>query len=262
MDPAGLPRSTKAITKNPLGIIALFIFLIYSIASLVLGVSASALTEGQRWAFILFLVLFPLLILGSFVWLVANHAVKLYSPSDFRDDRSYVELNHKLEVVEIRQQAAEIDPRGNIQDAMRVTRALSSMGQIDTARSLAKAFLKVGRYADSLQLCDEIGRHLTQTGKSPAKILAYRAYCLMGLGRYSEAVVSLEQLQAESPADFDFSPRMALSYCFFKQGNSAASTELLRLAARDPSASGYVQEVERRYPEISAIFQQSIGVSA
>jgi len=116
-----LPTSAKTITKSPLGIIALFIFLIYSIASLVLGVSAQALAEGQKWVFVVFLVVFPLLVLGSFVWLVANHAVKLYSPADFRDDKSYVELNQKLQVVQVKQEAAQVDPRALIVNSAKGT---------------------------------------------------------------------------------------------------------------------------------------------
>jgi hypothetical protein len=258
MDTLPSAGSMKAMTKNPLGIIALFIFLIYSIASLVLSVSAGSLSQGQKWVFILFLVVFPLLVLGSFVWLVANHAVKLYSPSDFRDDVSYVQLNHKMQIVEVKQQAAEIDPRGNVQAALRVIPVLASMEQIETAKSVAKAFLKVGRHADGLLLFEEIGRLFKSNMEVQSKLHAYKSYCMMGLGRYSEAQYLLEQLQVESPQQFDFWPGMALAYCLFKQGD-ASSKKILRKVASDPAASGYLIEVQRRYPELSADFQQFVG---
>ena len=165
MQSGELTTSVKAVTKNPLGIIALFIFLIYSIASLVLGVSAEILTEGQKWVFVVFLVVFPLLVLGSFVWLVANHAVKLYSPADFRNDWSYVKLNQKVEVIEVKQEAAQVDPRGSIEEARVRLKELMTFDQVNAAKSVAKAFLKVKRYSDSLTLFEEIGTYLKNKGK-------------------------------------------------------------------------------------------------
>jgi|GEM_PF-712575 len=87
--PAGgfLKEGTSYI-KNPLGIIGLFIGLIYGVAVLVAGFSPN-LTEGQRWAMILFAVLFPIPILGVFFRLVTHHHTKLYAPADWKDERNF-----------------------------------------------------------------------------------------------------------------------------------------------------------------------------
>ncbi|TAN49939.1 MAG: hypothetical protein EPN21_10335 [Methylococcaceae bacterium] len=254
MEPGEFSTSSKAFTKNPLGIIALFIFLVYSIASLVLGVSADALNVEQKWAFVLFLVVFPPLVLCAFVWLVANHAVKLYSPSDFQDERSYVELNQKIELVEIKQKAAQVDPRGDIREAQKILNQLLAMGLIDAAKSVAKAFLKVGRYSESLSLFEEIGIYLRRAGKSDCKMLSYKSYCLIGLCKYSNATDLLLRVRQDSPSDFDFWPKVALSYCLEKEGKKPESDELLRLAVMDIQAKGYINEVRNRYPEISQKF--------
>jgi tetratricopeptide (TPR) repeat protein len=235
-----LPTSAKTITKSPLGIIALFIFLIYSIASLVLGVSAQALAEGQKWVFVVFLVVFPLLVLGSFVWLVANHAVKLYSPADFRDDKSYVELNQKLQVVQVKQEAAQVDPRGNFEEARLMLKQLMALNQVDTAKSVTKAFLKVGRYSDSLTLFEEIGAYLKSQGSHETKVLSYKSYCLIGLEQYKGAMKLLYQLRDLSSEDFDFWPQMALAFCLWKEGKTSDSKALLNQAASDVSAKSYV----------------------
>jgi hypothetical protein len=66
--------------------------LVYGIAGVVLGVSNNNLSESQRTIFVLFLVLFPCLVLLSFLWLVAKHHTKLYAPSDYRNDEGFLGL--------------------------------------------------------------------------------------------------------------------------------------------------------------------------
>ena len=80
---------TKTLTRNPLGIIALFISLIYGFACLVLGLSGQSLTPDNRSPLVYFLIGFPLLILLSFVYLVVKHHNKLYAPTDFKDERNF-----------------------------------------------------------------------------------------------------------------------------------------------------------------------------
>ena len=36
-------------------------------------------------------ILFPVIVLGAFLWLVVKHHKKLYAPSDYRDDKSFLE---------------------------------------------------------------------------------------------------------------------------------------------------------------------------
>lgn len=83
-------KSAKDLARNPLGIIALFISLIYGFASLLLNSSAEKLTEAERWPLIIFIVGFPVLVLGAFYKLVTDHHGKLYAPGDFKDDRSFL----------------------------------------------------------------------------------------------------------------------------------------------------------------------------
>jgi len=79
------------LARNPLGIIALFIALVYALASLV-AIYAGNLASNERLPLIYFLILFPVLVLGVFVWLVIRHSEKLYSPSDFKDEENYMKL--------------------------------------------------------------------------------------------------------------------------------------------------------------------------
>ena len=84
--------SAKNLARNPLGIIALFIVLVYAFASLVVGFS-SKLTAPERLPVIWFLILFPALVLVIFAWLVSRHHAKLYSPADYREDATFIEAS-------------------------------------------------------------------------------------------------------------------------------------------------------------------------
>ncbi|MBY5760420.1 hypothetical protein HFO07_27835 [Rhizobium leguminosarum] len=76
--------------RNPLSIIALFISLIYGISALLLGASVDKLTPDNQVRLVWFIIGFPVGILLAFLYLVTWHHRKLYSPSDFRTDESFL----------------------------------------------------------------------------------------------------------------------------------------------------------------------------
>jgi hypothetical protein len=86
----GFLKGAKEYARNPLGIVALFISLIYGFASLLLGASADKLESIERWPLLLFVVLFPFAVLYVFYKLVTEHHGKLYSPSDYKTDDSFL----------------------------------------------------------------------------------------------------------------------------------------------------------------------------
>jgi hypothetical protein len=79
------------LARNPLGIIALFIVLVYGFASLV-TVFTGGLTAAERMPLIYFLIGFPILVLAAFTWLVSKHPRQLFGPGDFRDEDNYVKM--------------------------------------------------------------------------------------------------------------------------------------------------------------------------
>ena len=84
-------QTAKSLAHNPLGIIALFIVLVYGVAGLVTAFSSS-LTVSERLPLIWFLVIFPIIVLIVFAWLVSKHSGKLFSPRDFKDEKNYVKM--------------------------------------------------------------------------------------------------------------------------------------------------------------------------
>ena len=87
----GFGETAKSLSRNPLGIIALFIVLVYGFASLVTAFAGS-FTSGECLPLIYFLVVFPVFVLGAFLWLVSKHSGSLYAPSDFKNEDNYVKM--------------------------------------------------------------------------------------------------------------------------------------------------------------------------
>ena len=83
-------NTARYLSRNPLGIIALFILLVYGLACLVLGLAGTQLEVGERSPLIWFIVIFPVIVLLAFCWLVAKHHHKLYAPGDFENEELFV----------------------------------------------------------------------------------------------------------------------------------------------------------------------------
>jgi CheY-like chemotaxis protein len=90
-DPRNFGETAQRLARNPLGIIALFIVLVYGVAGLVTAF-ASSLSFAERLPLIYFLIGFPVLVLGVFCWLVSRHSNKLFSPRDFQNEDNYVRM--------------------------------------------------------------------------------------------------------------------------------------------------------------------------
>lgn len=84
-------HTAKGLARNPLGIIALFIVMVYGFASLVTGF-AGAFTPAERMPLVYFMIIFPILVLIAFCWLVSKHSEKLFGPGDFKDEKNYVRM--------------------------------------------------------------------------------------------------------------------------------------------------------------------------
>ena len=82
-------RSARSLSRNPLGIIALFIVLVYAVASLVIALGRPAFYSNPHHPAVIFLAVFPVVVLAAFTYLVARHHRKLYAPSDFKDQKHF-----------------------------------------------------------------------------------------------------------------------------------------------------------------------------
>jgi hypothetical protein len=84
-------EKARSLTRGPLGIIALFIGLIYAMASIVLTVS-NHLSSGERLPLVYFLATFPYYLLTVVAWLVAKYPKNLYPPGEYANEQNFVAL--------------------------------------------------------------------------------------------------------------------------------------------------------------------------
>lgn len=89
-------EAAKGLSHSPLGIFALFIFLIYAVISLIITF-ASSFTPNERLPLIYFLIIFPVLVLIIFSWLVSKHYRNLFGPGHFKNEENFIELQ-KMQV--------------------------------------------------------------------------------------------------------------------------------------------------------------------
>jgi uncharacterized membrane protein len=88
----GFGKTARILSTNGLGIIALFLCLIYGMATIVV-VQGNNISDFQRDLFTWFLVIYPGLVLVVFAWLVSRHPTNLYAPTDFKDQADWMELH-------------------------------------------------------------------------------------------------------------------------------------------------------------------------
>jgi len=79
----------RSLSRNPLGIIALFIVLVYAVASLVIGFGRPAFWQNPFHPAVLFLAFFPVVVLTVFTYLVARYHTHLYAPGDYNNQEHF-----------------------------------------------------------------------------------------------------------------------------------------------------------------------------
>lgn len=189
------------LARNPLGIIALFIVLVYGFASLVI-VFAEKLVAEERIILVWFMVAFPVLVLVAFTWLVIRHSSALFAPSDFRDEKNYVDT------LRMRSAGLVLDRELNLHAAALIDVAEKHPGEISTEqiRSAARVEVQARTLDDSTlrdqlqQLCIEYEtiRRLLRAGRERTRAMTEVLLKMRTLG---PAVASfLPELKAsESP---------------------------------------------------------------
>lgn len=88
-DRNGFIQSARSLARNPLGIIALFIVLVYAVASIVISLAEAEFYQNPIHPPVLSLAMFPLIVLSAFTYLVARHHRNLYAPHDYKDSKDF-----------------------------------------------------------------------------------------------------------------------------------------------------------------------------
>lgn len=149
-DVKGFADSAKGFTKSPLGIIALFIVLVYGFATL--AVSFGDNLKDHIVPLIYFLVLFPVVVFLGFLWLVSKHHDKIYGPSDFRNEENFLKM--KLSAVASLAAATAKQPDG-INDTQTAQRQLDSIVDLVSKTSSTDKNLRVEKWRSRILWVDD-----------------------------------------------------------------------------------------------------------
>lgn len=167
--------ATKLV-KSPIGILGLV--LVFVDAFMTLAFTSAHISESTESILIWFFMIFTILMIGVIVFLVINHHGKLYSPGDFTNDQSFLQI---IQMTAAQQVDTRIDQSAVADDMIRIGRVAIGDGDYEKALSEFKKAHKQYR---------------------SARALAFVGYALKRLGRLDEALsVCDEALQIDGVSD-------------------------------------------------------------
>ncbi len=257
---SGLMR--RGYPRNPIGVIALFVFFIEAIATVSLKFLLDA-NSPYAGHIVFFILGFPVLLVVLFFGTLWMRRESLYSPSDFREDANFMSLFQRVDArvakIEVRQKAAQLDPRGDPADVFAIIPDLLKSNDVETVVSLGRAFLKVKRYSNSLDVFRLLTR-LPLSTELHSQSMVFVAYSLNGLGRYQDAIQELNEVRKMEPGLAEkFWPALASAYAHFKLDQQTEFFIWLDKATKLNGASEYLDLAVQLYPELLSLLSERLS---
>lgn len=146
--------------KNPIGVIGLFLVLVEAIAAFV--IVQSSLPEKLNSILVLFIVFFPCIVLFVFYLLVTKHHEKLYSPSDYKDEKNFVNTYNSStqmqEIVEAEKQQETIQAKeGMTSDDIKIIKET-----LNSVLAIQKEMIIKGESLSSTTMIEDIEADINQ----------------------------------------------------------------------------------------------------
>jgi tetratricopeptide (TPR) repeat protein len=159
-------------------------------------------------------------------------------------------VDARVERVEVRQKAAQIDPQGDPRDVFALIPDLVEKGDYETIITLGRAFLKVRRFEVALDVFQFLSR-VPLPDSLRSKVATYSAYSLISLSRFEDAIEELSRLRRLDPGKMEeFWPTLALAFAYFKLGQGPEFSAWINKVMALAGASGYVDLAIKTYPEL------------
>lgn len=249
--PIAEQRSGRWTPHNPLGVIALFVFLIETVAT----ISLHAVVDKPFAALLVwFIVLYPVGIALSFFLLLWKKREALFGPMDFDDQSEFSRiLLQKVERIEVKQDAADIvDRSGAIDDVLRTVDRLLELDDPWSGINIGRAFFKRGEYDKSIKVLEHINTKVGTSSEAHYKVLANLAYSQIGLSRYGDAINNLLQVKRIKRGRH-FMPwhALALAYAFLKTDNTPECDRWIDYVHKNGSDNIDLEFFAGLYPEMA-----------
>lgn len=241
----------NALARSPLGIISLFVFFIEAIATVSLGIAVKTqYVSHVVW----FIILFPTLIVFLFFITLWTKRECLYSPMEFRDDRSFLNLLNKVDRLEIKQRASEIDlATTELPEVYATLDRLIKLNDIYGAVQVGRAYLKQQRYEESVEIFSYLKNKANIKSEVYFKVLSNLAYSLIGKEKYLDAIKNLTEVEKLRGKDFRSWHSIAMAYSYFKLGDNTNFEKWIASSKARPEYRRNTALFKSLYPEISAM---------
>jgi tetratricopeptide (TPR) repeat protein len=242
-------KSGITLAKNPLGIISLFVFFIEAIATVSLNIAVNTDYIGH---IVWFIILFPTLIVLLFFFTLWVKRESLYSPMEFRDDESFLLLLKKVDRLEAKQDAAELDPvTADLAEVFATIDRLLGLNDVRSAIEVGRAYLKQNQYEESTKIFSYMQSKVNPQNEAYYKILANLSYSLIGTGKYTDAIKNMIEVhQIRNGAEFRAWHALAIAYSYFMIGETKKFEEWLADAKMRAEYKRNILFFQSLYPEI------------
>jgi tetratricopeptide (TPR) repeat protein len=245
-----------SVVRNPLSVIALFVLLVEAIATVTLIQVREQLEVALPlvWFIVLFPTMIALLFFSTLWW---RHQ-SLYAPTEYRSDESFLTAMHRLQRVEARQEAADLNPRTTDEkESLQVVDRLLTLGDVRAAVKVGRTFLEANNFDVAERIFQHILEKCPKDHEARYNAFANLGYAQIGLQKYREAIGQLEasiQL-VRRPWPWHY---LALAFANFKlsrdQGDShdVQFKKYLELGKAHPSFRKSGDFYQKLYPEIAS----------
>ena len=241
--------SEITMARNPLGILSLFVFFIEAIATVSLKIAIDTEYAGH---IVWFIILFPTLIVLLFFATLWRKRECLYSPMEFREDKSFIELFGKVNRLEAKQEASELDlVTTELSEVFATIDRLLGLDDVRSAIEVGRAYLKQGRYEESVEVFSYLQRKASKKSEAYYKVLANLAYSLIGNCKYQEAIDCLSEVERLRGKQFRAWHSLAMAYSYFRLGEKRLYEKWLAESKKRPEFKRNVSFFKSLYPEIS-----------
>jgi tetratricopeptide (TPR) repeat protein len=247
------PKGNRWTPHNPLGVIALFVFLIETVAT----VSLHAVAEKPFAAVLVwFIVLYPIAIAASFFLLLWFKREALFGPMDFTDQGEFSRLLQKVERIEVKQEAVGIVDRGagseGVEEILRTVDRLLHLDDPWSVIDIGRVFLRRKEYEKSLKVFEHIKSKIEPSNESYYKLLANLAYSQIGLNRNEEAIENLLQIKKmKRGREFFLWHALALAYAYLKTGDIEQCKRWIEYVRKNGAETLDLSFFVRLYPEMA-----------
>ena len=235
--------------NNPLGIIALFVFFIETINATTIYFLKEQ-PELLKYV-VIFIISFPSIIAILFFVFLWKKPQAFYTPSDYKEDKSFLEAIFKEIKFDQQVFQATISPPSNPNTVFVLVDDLIEKKEFLSVVRIGRGYLKLKEYVKCLQFFEYVKDKMSKNEDFYVTMIANCAYSLIGLKEYEKALKYLLELKSILKDKIEVWHLVPLAFCYFSTGNQDEFILTIEKANQHPKMNEEIEEFKIRYPEIA-----------